>query len=315
MDQETKDNVLVKLTKAQNILIAVSKEHGFDGLASGLALCLSLEKLGKNASVSAPYPTVGDAQSLYGVDKVGKPGGQKNLVVVVENAVENVDNVTYFLEGDKLKIIVHPLPGSQGTLPKEISIEQSSVNPDIIFAIGFKSLEDLSREITLEQKLDPNTFVINISTIDSNQKFAQLNIINPQASGVSELVGELMGDLSLALDEDIAFNLYCGLSFSTDSFSPAKTTPTVFQVAAWLLKFGAGRASLAQAKKPDLSRIISSVTQKSTTGNLHIKNYQVSEAPTFQKPIEEVEIEPKNEDDWLKPPKIYKGAKSFDREN
>lgn len=325
MDEETRKKTLDKLTKAENVLVAVPQSGSFDSLAAGLALCLSLEKLGKSVTIYAPSPSVGDAQRLYGVDKIGTSRGHKNLVVVVNNAVENVDKITYYLNDNNLKIVVHPLLQSAGVEPEDISLEQSFVSPDVIFSTGFNSVDELNREITLEGKLDPKTWIVNISNSNSNQKFAQLNIINPAVSGLSELVGELMSDLALPLNEDIAFNLYSGLSYATNGFSPIEATESTFQVAAWLLKLGAGKASLAaitsepksttflpttesspasQASKPDVSKLMTQLN------NLSLKSTSQN-----QTAIEDVELEKKTEKDWLKPPKVYKGAKSFDREN
>ena len=72
MDPSSKEKTLERLTKAQNVSIIVSDSSGFDGLASGLALYLSLTKLGKNIALYAKHPTVGDASKLYAVDKIGK---------------------------------------------------------------------------------------------------------------------------------------------------------------------------------------------------------------------------------------------------
>src|SRR4030043_865011 len=104
MDQVLKGKTLEILTKADAISINICSRSGFDGLASGTALFLSLVKLGKNVSLFAQEPTVNDACKLYGVDRIGKTQGKKDLVVVVDNAVKTVEKVTYFLEGDKLKI-------------------------------------------------------------------------------------------------------------------------------------------------------------------------------------------------------------------
>ena len=125
MDQNSKEKTLENLTRAENILIAVSDNSDLDTLASGLALYLSCLKLGKNVSVLAKPPSVGQALMLYGVDKIGKATGKKNLVIVLDNAVKSVDKVTYFLDNDKLKIVVHHLPGSQGVIKEQISFEET----------------------------------------------------------------------------------------------------------------------------------------------------------------------------------------------
>jgi hypothetical protein len=300
MDQNSKEKTLEILTKAETILIAISEDSGFDGLAAGLAIFLSCQKLGKNVSVFTKPPQVSDAKTLYGVDKIGKPAGKKNLVVVVENAVQNVDKVTYFLDGDKLKIVIHSFHGTTGISQEQLKFKQTTSKPDLIFSIGHKSIEDLERLITHEQNIDSTVWMVNINREDMNQKFAQVVVSNPQAASISEITGQILQDLALPIDQDIAFNLFVGIADATSNFSPAKSSPTSFQTAAWLVKFGAGKASLANQ--------LSKTFQESNFSN-----------PPFisglqPKPHPKTAIFYK-EEDWLKPPKIYKGSKSFDSKN
>src|SRR3989338_9364137 len=192
MDQNSKEKTLESLTKAEAVLVAVSENSGFDGLAAGLAICLSCQKLGKNVSIFAKSPKVSDAETLYGVDKIGKPAGKKNLVVVVENAVQNVDKVTYFLDGNKLKIVIHSFPGTTGVSQEQLKFEETLSKPDLIFSIGNKSLEDLTRLITHEQNIDSTVWIVNINREDVKQKFAQVDICNPQAASLSEITGLIL---------------------------------------------------------------------------------------------------------------------------
>lgn len=310
MDQNLKDTILDNLTKAESILIVVAKNQGFDAVAAGLALYLSLIKLDKNVSIIAKQPTVGEAQSLYGVDRIGKAEGTKNPVIVIDNAVETVDKVTYFLDQTKLKVVIHPLPGTQEITKNQISIEYTSTPANAIFAIGVDNLHDLRSEFTHEQEINPDAWILNISNQEPSQKFAQVDVINTQAAGVSEVTAKMFQDLALPVDEDIAFNLYSGIRASTDNFSPNMVNPMSFEIASWLLKFGAAKASLAKhdvsPHKPYLLKI----------------EEVPAAADFFDKttPIEEVETEPQAPEapksgDWLKPPKIYKVSKSMAGEN
>ena len=291
MDQNYKDTILDNLTKAENILIVVSKTLGYDGLAAGLALYLSLIKLDKNVSIVAKAPTVGDAQSLYGVDKIGRAESVRNPVVVIDNAVETVDKITYFLDKTKLKVVIHRLRGTQEITQDQISVEYTSAPASIIFAIGVDNLYDLRSEFTHEQEISPEAWILNISNLEPSQKFAQIDVVNTQAAGVSEVMARMLQDLALPVDEDIAYNLYSGVRASTNNFSPNLVSPISFEIASWLMKFGAGKTSLARrAKEPFLPPDISQDFFEKTTAV------------------------PKSTD-WLKPPKIYKGSKSVSGEN
>lgn len=309
MDQDSKEKTLEKLTKAENILIVVSQSSGFDGLAAGLAAYLSCRKLNKNSSIIAPPPTVDDARKLYGVDQIDTLNERQNLTIVIENAVRNVDKVSYFLDRDRLKIIVHPLPEGTGISREEISFEQNTPKPDLIFVLGFSTQEDMDKEYVHEQLMGPKVWTVVINKNQMSQKFAQATFYNPEASGLSEITAQVIQDLALPIDEDIAFNLYSGLSYSTGNFSPARTRSQAFQIASWLVKFGAGRASFAE------NTTYAHEPQDFAPESFHTEPISQS-APGFvdMTPIEKVEQEKTPQQDWLKPPKIYKGAKSFDKE-
>jgi len=313
MDQNLKEKALEKLTKAESIYVVVSKASGLDGLASGLALYLSLIKLGKNASIISKTPSVGDANKIYGVDKIGKLVGKRNLTVVVDNAVERVDKVTYFLDGNRLKVIIHSLAGSNGVSKDQVSLEETVSAAELIFAIGCDLPESLHSEITHEQNISSESLIININNQKSHQKFAQIEVVNDQAATISEVMAKMIQDLALPVDEDIAYNLYMGISEATDNFSPALASSLSLEMAAWLLKFGASRASLAGTpRRPDFTQSLPKTVQVIPPIGIDY----MDKTPT----IEELEGKQELKDqsasrDWLKPPKIYKGSKSFDREN
>ncbi|MCR4324608.1 MAG: hypothetical protein NUV69_02890 [Candidatus Curtissbacteria bacterium] len=333
MDPNLKNKVLEDITEAQNILIAVSPNLGFDGLAAGLGLYLSLAKLGKKAQIAAKDPSVGDAQRLYGVDKVGKKGSTKTPVIVVEDAVDTVERVSYSLEGTRLKIVVHPLPGSKPITEEQVSLEYTSSPADLVFAIGFNSSQELREKVTREQQIDSEATIINVSNKEVSQKFAQVDFVSPVSSGVSEVTAKMAQELSLPVDEDIAFNFYSGIQDSTNNFSPNLASPLTFDAASWLIKFGAGKASLAQtAAKPQIPE--RQIRTEQRQQHQIPQQPRLQPDPRFQRPpqfprpqntmqypttgsnksIEEVEGEPQGSRDpneWLKPPKIYRGSKSF----
>ncbi|OGD85597.1 hypothetical protein A2164_02460 [Candidatus Curtissbacteria bacterium RBG_13_35_7] len=351
MDDYLKKQTLDKLSKANNILISVSQSSGFDGLASGLAIYLSLKKIAKMVSIKATDPTVGDAQSLYAVDKIGKSSLQKDLVISINNAVENVDKVTYFLEGDQLKIVVHSFPDSNGVSSDDVVFDKTAAKADLIIALAYNSLNLLKQDITHEHNIDPNIWILSINIDSMSQKFAQVNIHEHNAICLSEVTTDLLKELALPINEDISFNLYSGIKYSTNMFSPNMTKPSTLEAAQYLLTFGAGKASLAASRqinpvnhKNDFNiqsikstqvnqsnhqysvpktktslyqinqRLINKAIEEKLTTGKNINNHPIYDERS-ETPIEEVERKEKSRESWLKPPKIYRGSKSFDRES
>lgn len=316
MDNNLKQQIQDRLASAQSILIVVSQKTGFDGIAAGLSLYLSIKKLGKNVSIVAKNPTVGDAQLLYGVDKIGKNEDKKDLVISVADAVKNVDKVTYFLEGDVLKIIVHAFPDSNGISTEEITFDKASTKGDILLSLGFSSIEELRSELTHEQDIDSNIWIVNLNNSTPVKKFAQLDLSDPNVSGISEITTSFFQLMAFPVDEDIAFNLYSGLAAASQMFSPKIVTPNTLQVAAWLLKFGAGKAGLAQST----AALYESTTKASRNVLLEQPGIQPLDQNQTTGKIQEtseeqIEREKQAQKEWLKPPKIYRGSKSFDIES
>jgi len=303
MDDYLKQQTQDKIGKSEKICIAISPKLGFDGLASGLALYLSLAKLGKSPQILAKSPSVGEALKLYGVGKIGNvTENKRNLVISIQNASTNVDKVTYALEGSSLKIVVHAIPNALGISQSDVSFSKEASNPELVISIGHNSFEDLKSDFTHEQTFNSKVFVISINKTQLNQNFAQINILEEGAASVSEVVTRLLQELALPVDEDIAFNLYSGISFSTQNFSPALTNPTSFEAAQWLIKFGAGKAGFA-GKAPKEEDAVPQIGQS------------IQQAQSISVQHDSDLDENSSQEDWLKPPKIYHGSKSFDTDS
>lgn len=71
----------------------------------------------------------------------------------------------------------------------------------------------------------------------SNESFGTLNLIDPHAAASGVLVYELIGKLGIALDHDIAANLYTAILTDTGSFKYRNTTPEIHHIAADLLRY------------------------------------------------------------------------------
>lgn len=316
MDDVLKKQTQEVLTKAQNIMIAVSASSGFDGLASGLSLYLSIQKLNKNLALIAKNPTVGDAQMLYGVNKIGTSDGKKDLIISISKAVENVEKVTHFLDGDELKIVIHALQGSKGVEPQDIFFKKASLKPNVIIAIGYENFVQLKNDITQEHTTYSDVFIISVNCVDTREKFAQINIHEHEAVCLSEVCANLIEDLAIPIDSDIAFNLYTGMSQATQMFAPNLTKPSTLDAAQFVLEFGAGNASLAQTAKPEKIKIQNqNANVMSSQSEPPISLHQPNSFEKLQKPIENIEKEDQSQESWLKPPKIYHGSKSFDSES
>jgi phosphoesterase RecJ-like protein len=110
---------------------------------------------------------------------------------------------------------------------------------------------DLTSGVDLLLTVDCSTFdrlglppdlrpAINIDHHPTNTCFADVNLIEPQASATAEVIYDLAPRLGMTVNAEVATNLLAGIVTDTIGFRTASTTPHVLQVAAELMERGAG---------------------------------------------------------------------------
>ena len=80
---------------------------------------------------------------------------------------------------------------------------------------------------------------INIDHHPTNTHFAMVNVVDPSASATSEMLYDLLAELSLPITVDVATNMITGLVTDTIGFRTDSVTPKVLRVAADLMDHGA----------------------------------------------------------------------------
>lgn len=153
--------------------------------------------------------------------------------------------------------------------------------------------------------------------------FGSVNYVNKTVSSTSELILNVLQQLEVELDKDIATNLYFGITTATNNFSSYSVTADTFAAAAQLLKNGAVKKAIKPITQPSLNN--SGFTPPPPFNRPQINNNANFVAPTMSerdvvKPIENVEVapsapegaqtgsaQPNTPQDWLKP-KIFRGG-------
>lgn len=131
-------------------------------------------------------------------------------------------------------------PGEYKFLPGAEKIIRYKQN---LPAIGFDCLvtldcSDLKRTGEVYRVNVPPRPVMNIDHHISNQRFGDINWVEPFSSSTAEMIYKLYRELKVPLDKDSAINLYAGILTDTGSFRYANTSSLTHKIASELLKFG-----------------------------------------------------------------------------
>ncbi|MGC7870545.1 DHH family phosphoesterase [Desulfosporosinus sp. SYSU MS00001] len=150
-------------------------------------------------------------------------------------ALETMGKKVTFFNPDRVPMALAFLPGSdriRQTLPDPM--------PQVLV---FVDCTDLKRVQLTPDYLD-DSIVINIDHHISNQKFGHLNWINDQASACAEICLTLLKQLGVAINREIATNLYTGIVTDSGCFQYSNTTAHTHRLTAELIETGLDLAAI-----------------------------------------------------------------------
>ncbi|BBI34390.1 DHH family phosphoesterase [Cohnella abietis] len=92
----------------------------------------------------------------------------------------------------------------------------------------------------------PDAELLNIDHHPTNDGFGRVNLMKFHAAATAEILFELLDELEMTLDVDIATAIYTGLLTDTGGFRYSSTSPLVMAMASRLLEAGVNGPELAE---------------------------------------------------------------------
>lgn len=300
------------LSKSDTAVIILSRQPSFDAVASALALYLSLTKTGKDVQVVSDSAMTVGYSHLVGVDKVALEAAGGNLVISFPYRENAVDNVSYNIENKNFNLVVKPKSGTAPLKAEEVSFSYSG-GLNLIITFGVANLAELGSIYQKEKESFAQGQIINIDNQENNARFGRINLVNSEASSISELMTAFLSAGRLPLDEDIANNLFLGLSETTVGFSALETTPEAFEAAALCLRHGA-----KQKKTEPVNKSKNKAAEELIDQGNFIPMRPMSQKDSAQRSPDKSPADNSEEDgasqnnypppaDWLKP-KVFRGT-------
>jgi len=116
------------------------------------------------------------------------------------------------------------------------------VDPQLVFFFDSGNLE---RSGSAVRKIATHATIINVDHHPSNTRFGDINVIDPNASAVGQMVMEMLDAFGYPITQTIAANLYVALLTDTGGFRHENTTPRALEDAARLARLGADPGHIA----------------------------------------------------------------------
>lgn len=310
------------LPQAQNILIALPSEVDIDNLASALALLLSLQQSGKQVAIVSGGVIKVEHAHLFGIGQIKNQlpetrGG--NFVITLGGVVapdgtvpslQKLDWAPSGVEQKDLKLTFYVVPGQKFS-PTHITPGYEGGSFNLIFVLGTSNLTLLGDLYNGNREVFSTTPLVNIDQKAGNTNFGTINFVDPEASSLSEIVGQVISIFQLPLDTDIASNLLAGIFAATSNMQSSQVTAEAYEIVAGALKAGGKKPGAVPSPQPSMMAFAQPQPQVTNYDLDKVFNPQPSPvSPQPQPSPEEIPAGEKimtPEDDWLTP-KIFKGG-------
>lgn len=165
-------------------------------------------------------------------DSIGSQLAMKELL-------KSLGKTVFILDSD-------PVPEHYKFLPKaeEISNKIDKAKPfDVAIVLDCPTSQrtgEVSRIITKDK------LVVNIDHHISNEKFGDINWVDPNASSAGEMVYRLFKEMEVTLTRETALSLYIAILTDTGSFNYNNTSSVTHEIAGELLGYGLEPASVSE---------------------------------------------------------------------
>jgi hypothetical protein len=231
-----------KLKSANNILVTVSRDPSVDQLAACLGLTLLLNKLNKHSVAVFSGKVPSTIEFLKPDETIEKTTDSlRDFIIALDK--NKADKLRYKVEDNVVRIFITPYKTSISQ--EDLEFSQGDFNVDVVVALGVKQQQDMDDAITAHGRILHDATVASIN-LSADGGLGTINLHDPQASSLSELVTELAPQIGEnLLDNQIATALLTGIVAETDRFSNDKTSSRTMSASSALMAAGANQQLVA----------------------------------------------------------------------
>lgn len=232
------------LGQKKNILIIAGPKEIEDSYPAAIALATVLAQNKKEIAIFSPA-SPGDQFSFlgsaYNLQKTIQ--SSQDLVISVDCAQKSIKQIRYTRKDGKLNI--HVAPAADTRFETEDAHVSLAFNYDLIVTLGLDDLASLNEEFERNASFFFETPILNIDKNSSNERYGQVNVVEPTLSSCSEIAVKLLKQWHEELiSKDVATCLLTGIIASTHNFQNSRTKPNTLYEAAYLTSREADRQKI-----------------------------------------------------------------------
>lgn len=240
------EQFLSTVQRANRPLIVLSETPHADDVATAFGLVAALKKLNKDVDiVSSGGPAPKSLAFLEGPAVKETLPNVRSLTVHLNVGKTKVDELSYAVEGEELRILITPKNGVW--THDDVKIATSTYRYDLIIMIGVPDLPSLGKFATDYADFLFQTPIINLDHTASNEQYGHVNIVDISAVANGEACYELLSRIDAQMvDAQMATCFLTGMIAKTKSFKTPNVTPKTLKVVGALINGGAKRDEIIE---------------------------------------------------------------------
>lgn len=241
------EQFIAHVKRAERPLIVLRETPHPDDFASAFGVAAVLHKLGKQVDILSAGMGMPKNLAFLAADNEVRTDlpNIRSLTVQVNLSSAKVDELSYNVEGDELRIHVTPKHGSWSS--EDVRISTTGYRYDLIIMLGVPDVTSLGAVATDYADFFFNTPIINLDHAGANEHHGHLNLVDISAVANGEACFELFSRIDAGLiDEHIATCFLAGMIAKTKSFKTPNVTPKTLKVAGALMNSGAKRDEIVE---------------------------------------------------------------------
>lgn len=246
--QENLQLVNQLLAPAQEALVLIKPNSSFDTFAGAIALSMGLKKIGRKVQVVCPgqfnpenivnTPFLSPTEKeLLDFSQILSFLPKKQFRLVIDYAVGSFSKGS--VKKDPSGLILTLMPNQQEPIiePLNMVTQVFESKPNAVFFIEVENLAHFQDFYTQNQAFFSNIPLINIDYHQNNAMYGRVNLIDPKASSVCEMLSLMLYDLRFVYDAEMAKILYAGIKFKTENFSQNFYTANMLEASSICLRY------------------------------------------------------------------------------
>ena len=203
------NQILRLIEEAGSIAILPSKTAGIDSFSSAVGLYYMLKDEGKNVSIIYQGAIPEDFGSVDDVE-ISNSSSSRELLVSVDYSGTSASKVNYSTENDVLHFSISPIDRDFDL--SRVKSEIKGFDYDLIITLGAPSRNDLGKLLEDVGGGFGGVDILNIDNSERNQRFGNINVVDPSFDSISLLVLNHALKWNLAVSSRAAEALLKGIS-------------------------------------------------------------------------------------------------------